>query len=280
MHLLGSRPYSALPEVLRGADAALVPYAINDLTRSVFPMKVFEYLAAGLPVVTTPLPALAGTDGVAVAADAPSTVAAVERALAEDGPDAAPRALGRGARQLLGRAARRDRLPPRSALRERLKKLARRLGYEVRVYEPLRSLAAARAKLLEGVDVVVDVGANAGQYGVILRELGYGGRIVSLEPVAEAFAELEAAGARRRELGGAAGGGVGRRRRGDAQRDRRLAQQLGAAAQRALRRPGRLGAPREPQRAGAAPRRHARTSWCARASGPTSSWTCRATSAA
>jgi glycosyltransferase involved in cell wall biosynthesis len=58
VHLLGSRPYAALPDVLRGADVALVPYAINELTRSVFPMKVYEYLAAGLPVVTTPLPAL------------------------------------------------------------------------------------------------------------------------------------------------------------------------------------------------------------------------------
>jgi glycosyltransferase involved in cell wall biosynthesis len=85
VHLLGARPYADLPQVLRGADAALVPYAINDLTRSVFPMKVYEYLAAGLPVVTTPLPALAGAAGVIVAADAPSTVAAVERALAEDG---------------------------------------------------------------------------------------------------------------------------------------------------------------------------------------------------
>ena len=84
VHLLGARAYDELPNVLRGADAALVPYAINDLTRSVFPMKVFEYLAAGLPVVTTPLPALARTDGVMVAADAPATVAAVERALAED----------------------------------------------------------------------------------------------------------------------------------------------------------------------------------------------------
>ena len=74
--------------MLRGADAALVPYAINDLTRSVFPMKVYEYLAAGLPVVTTPLPALAEITGVVVAADAPATVAAVERALAEDGPAA------------------------------------------------------------------------------------------------------------------------------------------------------------------------------------------------
>ena len=88
VHLLGARPYVGLPEVLRGADVALVPYAINDLTRSVFPMKVYEYLAAGLPVVTTPLPALAEITGVVVAADAPATVAAVERALAEDSPAA------------------------------------------------------------------------------------------------------------------------------------------------------------------------------------------------
>ncbi|MEA2360952.1 MAG: hypothetical protein QOD71_97 [Thermoleophilaceae bacterium] len=88
VHLLGWRPYAALPEVLRGADAALVPYAINELTRSVFPMKVYEYLAAGLPVVTTPLPALDGIAGIEVAADVPATVAAVERALAGDGPDA------------------------------------------------------------------------------------------------------------------------------------------------------------------------------------------------
>jgi glycosyltransferase involved in cell wall biosynthesis len=88
VHLLGSRLYDQLPQVLRGADAALVPYAINDLTRSVFPMKVFEYLAAGLPVVTTPLPALAETPGVVVAADAPATLAALERALADDGPAA------------------------------------------------------------------------------------------------------------------------------------------------------------------------------------------------
>jgi len=85
VHLLGARSYDALPEVLRGADVALVPYAINDLTRSVFPMKVYEYLAAGLPVVTTPLPALADTPGVIVAADAPETLAAVERALADEG---------------------------------------------------------------------------------------------------------------------------------------------------------------------------------------------------
>jgi FkbM family methyltransferase len=65
------------------------------------------------------------------------------------------------------------------------------MGYEVRQYTPLRSLAAAREELLRKVDVVLDVGANAGQYGEMLRELGFSGRLVSLEPVAEAFAELE-----------------------------------------------------------------------------------------
>ena len=39
--------------MLRGADAALIPYALNELTDGIFPMKVYEYLAAGLPVVAT-----------------------------------------------------------------------------------------------------------------------------------------------------------------------------------------------------------------------------------
>jgi FkbM family methyltransferase len=78
-------------------------------------------------------------------------------------------------------------LPARNGIR----RLARRLGYEVRQYTPLRSFTAARERLLDGIDVVLDVGANAGQYGEGLRALGFRGRLVSLEPVAEAFAELE-----------------------------------------------------------------------------------------
>lgn len=80
---------------------------------------------------------------------------------------------------------------PTLALRDRFNRVARRMGYEVRQYTPLRSLAAAREELLAKVDVVLDVGANAGQYGEMLRELGFAGRLVSLEPVAEAYAELE-----------------------------------------------------------------------------------------
>jgi FkbM family methyltransferase len=74
--------------------------------------------------------------------------------------------------------------------RESLKRLLKGMGYELRQYTPLRSFAAARDAMLREVDVVVDVGANAGQYGEQLREGGYRGRLVSLEPVTEAYEEL------------------------------------------------------------------------------------------
>jgi glycosyltransferase involved in cell wall biosynthesis len=87
IHLVGARDERDLPTVLRGADAGLIPYAINDLTRSVFPMKVYEYLAAGLPVLSTPLPALEGVEEIEVVADAPALVAAFEAERSLDTPE-------------------------------------------------------------------------------------------------------------------------------------------------------------------------------------------------
>jgi glycosyltransferase involved in cell wall biosynthesis len=84
VHLLGARAYRDLPAVLRAADAGLIPYARNALTASIFPMKVYEYLAAGLPVVATPLPALAGVGEVITAPDAAGIARALEEALADD----------------------------------------------------------------------------------------------------------------------------------------------------------------------------------------------------
>jgi glycosyltransferase involved in cell wall biosynthesis len=88
VHLLGPRRYQELPAVLRGADAAMLPYLTEGAMRSVFPMKTYEYLAAGRPVVTTPLPALAGLGGVARAATGAEFATRLDEAMAADTPEA------------------------------------------------------------------------------------------------------------------------------------------------------------------------------------------------
>jgi glycosyltransferase involved in cell wall biosynthesis len=56
----GPVPYEELPGIVAAFDVGLIPYVENDYTRNVFPLKLFEYLAAGKPVVATGLPELAG----------------------------------------------------------------------------------------------------------------------------------------------------------------------------------------------------------------------------
>jgi glycosyltransferase involved in cell wall biosynthesis len=56
MHFLGRKPYGQLPAYCQQFDVGLIPFKINDLTRAVSPIKFREYLSAGLPVVSTPLP--------------------------------------------------------------------------------------------------------------------------------------------------------------------------------------------------------------------------------
>ena len=58
IYFLGHRPYSQLPRYCAGLDVGLLPLQINPYTKSMFPMKFFEYLAAGLPVVSSSLPSL------------------------------------------------------------------------------------------------------------------------------------------------------------------------------------------------------------------------------
>jgi glycosyltransferase involved in cell wall biosynthesis len=87
LHLLGPRPYASLPAYLRGVDVAMLPSRTNDYTASMFPMKFFEYLAAGRPVVSTDLPAIRPfRDVVAIATSADSFVHAATRVLAGDAP--------------------------------------------------------------------------------------------------------------------------------------------------------------------------------------------------
>jgi glycosyltransferase involved in cell wall biosynthesis len=84
VHLLGYRPYESLPGYVKGFDAAVIPYRQNEYTANVFPIKFFELLASGKPVVISALPALAEYyDTVEVARSAEEFVAACERVLAD-----------------------------------------------------------------------------------------------------------------------------------------------------------------------------------------------------
>jgi glycosyltransferase involved in cell wall biosynthesis len=58
---MGARPYADLPAVMAGFDVALMPFALNAATRSISPTKSLEYLAAGLPVVSTRVPDVVST---------------------------------------------------------------------------------------------------------------------------------------------------------------------------------------------------------------------------
>ena len=87
VHLLGHRPYEELPRYLKGIDVAVIPYRINDYTESVFPIKFFEFLATGKPVVISQLPALSEFyDAVGVAGDADEFVEWCEALLSDDDP--------------------------------------------------------------------------------------------------------------------------------------------------------------------------------------------------
>ena len=56
VHLLGRRSYQSLPAYCKAIDVAILPFIVNELTVAANPLKLREYLAAGLPVVATPLP--------------------------------------------------------------------------------------------------------------------------------------------------------------------------------------------------------------------------------
>ena len=74
VHLLGEKPRPELPAYLKGMACALIPYKANELTRNIFPLKLFEYLAAGVPVVAGGLPELQSFSGTIAIRRQPSGV--------------------------------------------------------------------------------------------------------------------------------------------------------------------------------------------------------------
>ena len=55
LHWLGQQPYSLLPQLVAGWDVCLMPFALNESTAFISPTKTLEYMAAGKPVVSTPI---------------------------------------------------------------------------------------------------------------------------------------------------------------------------------------------------------------------------------
>lgn len=89
VHLLGHRPYDTLPDYCRGFDAAMIPFPINEATLHANPLKAREYLAAGLPVVSTAIPEVQSLGSCRIGVTAEEFVEQIEAALADPGPSAA-----------------------------------------------------------------------------------------------------------------------------------------------------------------------------------------------
>jgi len=84
LHYMGFRPYESLPAYTSAFDVGIIPYDVNPYTEGVSPLKLYEYLAAGKGVVTTPLPfAAEAGDAVRVAATPEEFVSALEQTLDE-----------------------------------------------------------------------------------------------------------------------------------------------------------------------------------------------------
>ena len=96
----GMTPYERLPEVMAEFDVALMPFALNEATRSISPTKTLEYLAAGLPVVSTRVADVVAdyNDVVHFADDGVQFAAACREVLRQD-----PHARDRRARPLQAR---------------------------------------------------------------------------------------------------------------------------------------------------------------------------------
>jgi UDP-galactopyranose mutase len=91
IYYLGGKSYEELPGYIAGWDVAMMPFAMNESTRFISPTKTPEYLAAGRPVVSTPIRDVVrpyGNEGLVHIAESPEEfVAAIQSALDEDADD-------------------------------------------------------------------------------------------------------------------------------------------------------------------------------------------------
>ena len=94
---LGPRPSDRIAAYVQRFDVGLVPFVVDDLTRAVSPLKMYEYMAAGVPVVATRLPVCEAHPLVATASTPTEAVALVRSALARSDDPEVDGALRRAA---------------------------------------------------------------------------------------------------------------------------------------------------------------------------------------
>ncbi len=87
VHILGARPIEELGNYLQAFDVGLIPFVENDLTAGIYPLKINEYLALGLPVVSTHFADLSDFAGIcAIANDHAHFIQKINIALQDNNP--------------------------------------------------------------------------------------------------------------------------------------------------------------------------------------------------
>jgi uncharacterized SAM-binding protein YcdF (DUF218 family)/glycosyltransferase involved in cell wall biosynthesis len=97
--LLGQRPHQDVPRYIKAFDVAVIPYTFTEYSANVYPTKLNEYLAMGVPVVATDLPEIQRFNAehggvVAAVTDADGFVSAIRAAAASQSPEAVARRIG------------------------------------------------------------------------------------------------------------------------------------------------------------------------------------------
>jgi glycosyltransferase involved in cell wall biosynthesis len=115
--LLPAQGSERIADFVRGFTVGILPFVVDEMTEAVTPLKMYEYLACGVPMVATPLPACLAESAVRTASDPDGFVAAIDAGVAL-GPGerldlrrhAEPADWRRRVAPLLGRLGERDQL--------------------------------------------------------------------------------------------------------------------------------------------------------------------------
>ena len=88
VHHSGPVPYPALPRLTSCFDCAFIPHRVDTLTQTMNPLKLYEYLASGLPIVSTPVPGSEQfQDLIATVVSPEDCISAIEKELAQNSPE-------------------------------------------------------------------------------------------------------------------------------------------------------------------------------------------------